>query len=180
MLKTIFQNICFLIVGLILGWILGCNQREVKIQKEEKILIKYDTIQKTTVVEIPKPEVKYLVVTDSFFNLITDTCFIEKVVSRGDSVRINVYKDSILDQDYALNYEISTFGQLLDFKYDLDLYSKTETIIKTQKIKPKWMISGSISNRLNYKLGLGYKGWTIEGEFKKNLNQIYIGKQFNF
>ena len=75
-------------------------------------------------------------------------------------------------------YNIQTLGSLLDFDYNLSFYP--QVYIKKEYINKKWLGSVGISDKLNYKLGIGYKGWVVESEFDKRsrFNQLYLTKQF--
>ena len=182
-MKTFLYYICFLIVGFIIGYFVGCsNNSKLDIITAEKIETKIDTVEKIVNVKIPVPITKYIYQTDSITNYCIDSFFVDVIhrIENEDSIPVNVYQDSISDPDYKLKYNIETIGFLNSFKYDLNVYSKTELVTRTKLKKPNWMISGAVSNELNWKIGAGFKGWTIEGEFDRNFNQLFIGKQFTF
>ena len=177
MVKQVLTNLLFLSIGLLIGYIAGCNQK-VKIITNDKVTTIVDTIVHTIDVKVPdiKKETVYISTTDTLVNLLTDTLYSN--VFLKDSIPINIYTGQVDSSDFRLEYEVKTIGELLSFKPIITTFPRTE--VYYYKTKPKWMISGAISNRLNYKLGVGYKGWMLESEFKKGLNQVYIGKQFIF
>lgn len=176
-MKTVFQIILSLGIGILIGYFLGCNGKIKEITKE-KVVIKTDTLIKEVKIWIPEKKVVYLSKTDTLLSKVTDSVFIKIIEEQPGLISTNVYLDTITDEKFNFEYEIQTFGELLSFKPKITIYPETETI--TRFIKPKWTISGGISNRLNYKLGLGFKGWIVEGEFKNNFQQVYLTKQFNF
>jgi hypothetical protein len=174
-MKQVFQIILSLGIGILIGWVIGCNQKVRTIEKE-KIVTKIDTIREEVQVKIPIHVTKYVTREDSIFKFITDSIYLDRYVDKDEPIPVNEYQDSILTKDYKLKYDISTVGQLLDFKYDLSLFKETP-------IKPRvknWMVSGSVSDKLNFKLGFGYKGWNVEGVLGKNNRELFAGKQFNF
>jgi len=176
-MKQVFQIILSLGIGILIGYFIGCDGK-VKAVEKEKIIIKIDTFVQTVQVKVPVPITRYITETDSIFKFITDSIYLDRYVDKDEPIPVNQYQDSISTEDYKLKYDIATIGQLLDFKYDLSIYKKTETITK---FKPtKWTVSSAISTRGNFKVGLGYKGWIAEVEFQKQLNQVWLGKQFNF
>lgn len=151
---------------------LGCNSKPNPIQIIETEKIVYDTVT------IPIPKTKYLYKHDTILRTIRDS-FLREIVRNTpvDSlvpIPLNEYIDSIKNSDYVLKYKVQTFGEMVGFDYSLSFIPRVP-----QKAK-SWMVGVAVSDRLNYKCGVGYKGWTVESEFNKNLtfNQVYFGKQF--
>lgn len=180
MVKQVIQNILFLIVGLIIGYCVGCNKQNVNVEKIVETKIKIDTFVKEIKVDVTKikHDVVYISLMDTLLQQVplTDTVYVPDF--SHDSIPINVYTGTEETNEFKLEYEVKTLGQMLSFKPTVTTFQKTVTEIK--KVQPKWMISGAISNNLNYKLGFGYRGWTVEGVLGKNNRELYIGKQFNF
>lgn len=176
-MKQVFQIILSLGIGILIGWIVGCNSK-VKTIETEKVVIKHDTIREEVQVKVPVPITRYITEKDSIFKFITDSVYLEIYADKDEPIPVNEYQDSISTKDYKLKYNIATVGQLLDFKYNLSLFKETETPIKP-RVK-SWMASGAFSSNANFQVGLGYKGWFTQVEFQKKLNQVWLGKQFNF
>ena len=169
-----FSIITF-VVGILIGWILGCNSKPNPIQIIETEKIVYDTVT------VPVPQTKYFYKNDTILKVIRDS-FLREIVRNvpEDSlvpIPFNEYIDSIKSSDYVLKYKVQTFGEMVGFNYSLSFIPRA--YIVPQKAK-SWMVGVAVSDRLNYKCGVGYKGWTVETEFNKNLtfNQVYFGKQF--
>jgi hypothetical protein len=181
-MKNTITNILYLIVGVGLGYLIfylhRCNGKVEAIKQDTKNDI--DTVYYPIKVEIPKYHTKYVSRTDSFYSTIIDS--IEKVttlyLSDTTKIPINVYLDSIKTDDYRFDYKIETLGHLIQFEPNMTLYEKKPLSVVPPK--PRWMVSGAVSNNITFKLGVGYRGVTLEGEFDKNFKQIYIGKQFIF
>ena len=174
------KYIIIFVLGVLFGWFLGCNHNPTQETIEKiKTEIVYDTVQ--VKVQLPT-KTKYItrVETDSILLERHDTIWQNLVVYLPDSVKIpiNTYIDTIHRKDYELVYNIQTLGSLLDFDYNLSFYP--QVYIKKEYINKKWLGSVGISDKLNYKLGVGYKGWVVESEFNKrlNFNEIYLTKQF--
>lgn len=177
MVKNISYSVVFLLVGLLIGWVGHCAYSP-KESPTEVISVRTDTIREWVEVKVPVPVTKYVFRTDSIFSRITDSVYLEYYVDRDEPIPVHVYQDSIQNLDYKFKYDISTCGQLLDFKYDLSIYPKTEVVVV--KSRPKWVIISGISNKGNFKFGGGYKGWTVEAELNTNLNQVFFGYQYQF
>lgn len=176
-MKQVFQIILSLGIGILIGYFIGCNSK-IKTVEKQIYVTRYDTIREEVQVKVPVPITKYVTETDSIFKLITDSVYLDRYVDKDEPIPVNQYQDSIMTKDYQLKYDISTVGQLLDFKYNLSLFKETETPIKP-RIK-NWMASGAFSSNANFQVGFGYKGWFTQVEFQKKLNQVWLGKQFNF
>lgn len=151
----------------------------------------YDTIVQIVEKEVPVPYPVYKKISeipqwvqDSLMNgkwsIQLDTVMLEDTVMIG----LNHYEDSIRTEDYELKWQAETYGfltsmvpQITIFKDSLVTY---QPIVKLRK--PTWVATTGISNTLNYKVGIGYKGWMIESEFQDKLkfNQIYLTKQWYF
>lgn len=178
-MKQVFQIILSLGIGILIGWVIGCNGKIQTIEKE-KVIVKIDTIREQVQVKIPEYRTKYVEITNVIFKEKIDSFFTEVIHRNEDDnlIPVNNYQDSISTEGYKLKYNVDVIGFMTDFKYDLSIYKKTEVITK---FKPtKWMIGGAFSSNANFKLGAGYKGWTLEADFQKRLNQVWLGKQFNF
>lgn len=109
-----------------------------------------------------------------------DTTFIDT----SYNMVVNSYADTLVHNDYTMEYEIETLGYLTDFttKVMVERDSVVQTV--TKLIKPKFCAQVGLSNLLQPKVGVGYKGWIIEAEFdpidKLKFNQIFLTKQFTF
>lgn len=177
-MKQVFQIILSLGIGLLIGYFIGCNGK-VKTVEKEVYVTRYDTIREEVQVKVFTPITRYVTETDSIFSRITDSLYIDRYVDKDEPIPINEYQDSVTTKDYQLKYDISTVGQLLDFKYNLSLFRETEILVTKPRVK-NWMVSGAFSSNANLQVGLGYKGWFTQVEFQKELNQVWLGKQFNF
>lgn len=174
--KTIIQNIVFLLIGVLIGNLTQCSDSKPQLV-EQKIIV-HDTVIKNVQVRIPEKKIVYLSKTDTIFKTLKDSFYIKLVEESPDLVSTNVYIDSLVNADYKLNYEIQTVGELLSFNPQMILFRRNEITIKP-KVK-NWMASGAFSSNANFQVGLGYKGWFTQVEFQKKLNQVWLGKQFNF
>ncbi len=177
MVKNITYSVIFLLVGVLIGLAGHCAYQP-KESPTEVISVRTDTIIERVEVKVPVPITKYVFQTDSIFTQITDSVYLEYYVDRDEPIPVRVYQDSIQNLDYKFNYNISTVGQLLDFKYDLAVFPKTEVVVVTKR--PKWIVTSGISNKGNFKFGGGYKGWVIEAELNTNLNQVFFGYHYQF
>lgn len=180
-MKNIITNIVYLLVGISLGYLVfALNRCEDANPEEQKVEVRVDTVVHEVVVEIPKYTTKYVTRTDVKYETVFDS--IEKwtnvYLPDTSKVAINKYQDSVKTEDYRLDYTIETLGHLVYFDPKFTVYEKRPVVITNPK--PKWMVSGAVSQNATFKLGLGYKGVTVEGEFNKKFKQIYIGKQFVF
>lgn len=178
MVKQVIQNLLFLTVGLIVGYFVGCSGKNVNVVNDTKVVIEIDTFVHEVEVPIVKKETEYITINNTLLETTTDTLYVS--LFPPDSIPVNVYKDTLNTNDYSFIYEAKTLGELLSLKSTITTYNKTETIYEPLYKYPKWMISGAISNRGNYKVGLGYKGWTVEAELNNNLNQVFFGYQYKF
>ena len=110
----------------------------------------------------------------------TDTIMVEDTVLIG----LNYYEDSIRTEDYELKWKAETFGFLTSMTPQVTTYNKTvdRWQIKEVPVKYNWTVGVGVSNELNFKGSVGYKGWMIEPEFNKEFkfNQLYLTKQFQF
>ena len=178
----ILTNIIYLIVGMGLGYLLfylnRCDNKSQQPVVETKTVV--DTFVYTVQVEIPKYKTKYITKTDSIYTTVFDSIqrWSNVYIHDTTKIEVNQYQDSVKTEDYRFDYTIETLGHLVYFDHKFTVYEKRPVIIK--KPKPLWMVSGAVSQNANFKLGLGYKGVTVEGEFGKKFKQIYIGKQFIF
>jgi len=182
-LKNTFINILYLIVGVGLGYLLFyLNKCDSGKTETPTVITKtvVDTFVYTVQVEVPKYRTKYITRTDSAYVTVFDSIERWSKVYLPDTtpVAINQYQDSIKTEDYRFDYTIGTLGHLIYFDPKFTVYENRPVII--QRPKPKWMISGAVSQNANFKLGLGFKGVTVEGEFGRKFKQLYIGKQFVF
>lgn len=93
---------------------------------------------------------------------------------------INVYQDSLLTDDVDLKWKISTAGILIDFDPELTIKRKCPELIPRKD--KKWTMTAGVSNRLNWKVGIGYSNWMLESQFNKNgnFNEIYFSKILRF
>ena len=176
------KNVLIFVFGVLFGWFIGCNQVPTQETVEK---IKTKIIRDTVEVVVKSPtKVKYITRSeiDSILLETHDTTWSNLVVYLPDSVKIpvNTYSDTIRRNDYELTYNIQTAGSLLDFDYNLGFYP--QVYVKHEITSKKWVVSTGVSDKLNYKIGAGYRGWVIESEFNKrlNFNQLYLTKQFYF
>lgn len=178
MVKQVIQNLLFLTFGLIIGYFVSCNGKNVKFVNKTEVITKIDTFVKEIKVDVTKikHDVVYISKTDTLLKTLNDTLYITEFLT--DSVPVNVYTGKEETNDFKLEYEVKTLGEMLSFKPTITTYQKTITEFK--KIRPKWSISGAISNRGNFKVGVGYKGWISEIELNNNLNQVFVGYQYHF
>lgn len=178
----ILTNIIYLIVGIGLGYLLfylnRCDNKSQQPVVETKTVV--DTFVYTVRVEVPKYRTKYITRTDSIYTTVFDSIEIWSNIYVQDTakVAINQYQDSVKTDDYRFDYTIETLGYLLKVEPKFTAYEKRPIIIK--KPKPLWMISGAVSQNASFKLGFGYSGIIVEGEFGRKFKQLYIGKQFTF
>jgi hypothetical protein len=171
-----------LLVGVGLGYLLfylnKCDSTTVVTKVETKTVV--DTVSYTVKVEVPKYRTKYVTRTDSAYVVVFDS--IEKwsnvYIPDTTKIPVNEYQDSVKTDDYRFDYTIETLGQLIHFDPRFTVYEKKPVVI--ERPKPRWMVSGAVSQNATFKLGFGYKGVTLEGEFGKKFKQLYIGKQFVF
>lgn len=181
MVKNILYSVIFLFIGTFLGWIGHCTY-STKESPVETNVVRTDTVVREVFVKVPVPKQEYVYLTDTIEKMHLDSVFIDIIhrVEDDNLVPTNVYCDSIMDSNFKLNYEIQTIGELLSFKPKVSVFQKTIIETRPIKIKPKWTISSAISNKGNFKVGLGYKGWVVETELKDNFNQIFFGYQYQF
>lgn len=184
-MKTIITNVAYLLIGLVIGYLTTYYDRCSKTHTEDTITTEIiDTVPDTVVyrvkVEVPKYKIKYVNVTDSVYITVIDS--IEKwtnvYIPDTTNIQLNEYIDSVKTSEYRFDYVIDTWGHLVKFDPKITVYENRPIFIKTEK--PNWMISGAVSNNATVKLGLGYRGITVEGEIGRKIKQLYIGKQFLF
>lgn len=169
----------FLILGIIIGWFVCYTMKPIN-NAVEVVTKQTDTLyqQVNVKVPVPYPVVQYVSIKDSIFKNIKDTTYLKYYVNVHDNIPVNVYNDSINTQNYKLKYNITTIGQMLEFNHSIMFTHNPEIIVKT--VKPKWIITGAISNKGNFKVGAGYKGWVVEAELKENFNQVFFGYHYQF
>lgn len=183
MVKSTLTNVLYLLIGVGLGYLLFYLNRCDNNKGGEPVVVTktvVDTVVYTVKVDVPKYVTKYVTKTDSAYITVIDS--IEKwanvYIPDTTHIPINQYRDSIKTDEYKFDYTIETWGHLVYFDPKFTIYQKRPVIIQTPK--PKWMVSGAVSQNATFKLGLGYKGITVEGEFNKKFKQLFIGKQFVF
>lgn len=177
-MKTVLINILYLICGIGIGYLLFTLNKCEKVQTTETT-IRVDTIIHEVQVTVPQYKTIYVNRTDTLLSVLYDSIISEYCIYLKDTtnVPVNEYQDSIKTDDYRFDYTIHTLGLLLDFKPKFTLYQKQTS--QPYK-KPNWMLSGAVSNELNWKVGAGYQGWTVEGVFRPKFKELYIGKQITF
>ena len=171
-----------ILTGMIVAFLICYYQCSPKKSIEYVDRIRIDTL---FVDRIPDPKVIYKPKKEIF--TIIDSVEIVKYLTLLDSVwlydtmyadiPINRYNDSIIKDDIRLDYEIETLGFLTAFRPIIT--SK----FKCPEFKDKNIsIQFGVGNKLDWKVGGGYKGWLIDGQFNKdgNFDQIYLTKQFRF
>lgn len=197
------SNLASYVVTFLLGFLCclyftkwGCVESKIKeIDTGGWIQHHYDTVK--TIVDRPVPiptivyktkkEIQYILAPDTFdldLGLPEDSLLI---VADTSLIPINYYEDSIKTSEYEFKWKAETFGFLTSMVPEITIFQDSITIdsnyIKRlmKKVKPTWTIQAGLSNRLNYKLGMGYKGWLIESEFHNlKFNQLYLTKQWQF
>ncbi len=182
-MKNTITNVLYLFMGVGLGYLLFYLNRCDSNKGDKPIVLPsplVDTIVHTVKVDVPKYATKYVTRTDSIYVTVFDSIerWTNVYIIDTIPIAINQYKDSIKTEEYKFNYTIETLGHLIHFDPKFTVYEKRPVVIQTPK--PKWMISGAVSQNATFKLGIGYKGIIIEGEFDKNFKQLFIGKQFVF
>jgi len=178
MVKDTIRNILFLAVGIAIGYFSGCNAG-VKTVTERINNIVVDTLLVPIKVKVPITKVKteYVWQTDTITERLTDSCFIEVVKNNPMEIPINVYSDTIETDEYTFGYYVGTVGEMMEFYPEI----RCKPLVRILEPPAKnWTASFGVSSKLNCKVGLGYKGWMLEGDFRERLNHVYISKQFHF
>jgi hypothetical protein len=183
MMKNVLTNVFCLLIGVGIGYLLfylnrfGSNKEDAPVVVTKTVV---DTMVYTIKVDVPKYVTKYVTRTDSAYVTVFDSIdkWTNVYIPDTTPVPINQYRDSIKTDDYRFDYCIETFGHLIYFDPKFTVYEKRPVVVQIPK--PKWMVSGAVSQNATFKLGLGYKGVTLEGEFDSKFKQLFIGKQFVF
>lgn len=109
-----------------------------------------------------------------------DTTFIDT----SYNMVINQYQDSTETENYKLKWKAETLGYLTNFENEVIITKDSTVQTITKIIKPKFCAQVGISNLLESKIGVGYKGWMLEANFepvnKFKFKQLFITKQFAF
>lgn len=177
MVKNIIYSVVFLFVGTFIGWVGHCTYQG-KESVIERNVVRFDTIVKEVKVKVPERKIVYISKTDTLLKNITNERLITEYCTDTitEMVATNLYEDSIFTNDFRFDYQIQTLGDLIKFDPKFIIYPRPCPTYK----KPKWSVVGGISNRGNFKFGVGYKGWLTEIEMKENFNQVFFGYQYNF
>lgn len=180
MVKNVLTNALYFLVGIGVGYLVFTLRKCEPIQDKPIVVTKTDTIVNVVKVKVPKYKEIYVSRTDTLYSTVFDS--IEKwsyiTIPDSSTIQLNQYIDSVKTEDYRFDYQIMTLGDLIRFDPKFTIYQKTKNV--TTKTYPKWMVSGALSTRGHFKVGVGYKGWTIETELSDGFEQIYFGKQYNF
>lgn len=109
-----------------------------------------------------------------------DTTFIDT----SYNMVINQYQDSTETENYKLKWKAETLGYLTNFENEVIITKDSTVQTITKILKPKFCAQVGISNLLESKVGIGYKGWILEANFepvnKFKFKQLFITKQFVF
>lgn len=151
------------------------------------VQIPYPPRPDTVIVRIPiviptRPEIRYRTIKE--ISKAVDTLVMEREIARLDSflrvdsvdraIPVNVYADSVVQDDVRLDYTIETAGLLLRFEPIIS-YKPISCVVRP------WTVGLGVSTRMNWKASLGRSGWLVEAEFgRSGFNEIYLTKQFNF
>jgi len=129
-----------------------------------------------------RPEIRYRTLKEVSHQV--DTFVLIREIARLDSflrvdsvdrvIPVNVYVDSVIQDDVRLDYTIETAGLLLRFE-PIIAFKPMSCVVRP------WTVGMGVSNRFNWKWSLGRSGWLIEAEFgRTQFNEVYLTKQFNF
>jgi hypothetical protein len=177
MVKNIAYSVVFLLVGLLVGWVGHCAYSSTE-SPTEVISVRTDTIVQRIEVKVPERKVIYLSKTDTLLkNIVNERLITEYCTDTVTGlVETSVYSDTVINNDFRFEYEIQTLGELIHFDPRLVIFPRP----CPKSSKPKWIITSAISNKGNFKVGGGYKGWVVEAELKENLNQVFFGYHYQF
>jgi hypothetical protein len=189
--QTLFSHLLTMIIGFLLALLTMSECHTPKIKYITTVEYKFrDTliVEKEVPVPITKwiTKVEYQKLVDSLYTV--DTLISYYPIYKDqipDSIPVNVYQDSIITPDSKLKWTAETLGYLKSFKPELTINRKIDSIF-VQPLKPRFSVGVGMSNKLNLKVSLGYKGWMFEPVFALNpkntiqQNQLFITKQWFF
>lgn len=177
MVKETFRNILFLAIGLVIGYLGGCNKGIHTVTKEiNKVTV--DTVSVPIEVPITNVRTRYLTITDTLVQHLTDSVLVEVIKENPMSIPANDYQDTVETDEYTFSYFVGTAGEMMIFNTEIKCKPTVRIIEPVQK---NWSVSVGLSNKLTCKLGAGYKGWQLEADLSpKSVNKVYFTKQFNF
>jgi hypothetical protein len=199
------KNFAPYVVALVFGLLLGitlmpkCTETKYKIVNTVEYQFK-DTLYITDTLTIPKPIVRWVNVT----NFVHDTTYqhlLDTITEyygypeASDSFPVNEYKDSVsfmgvrstdigTTGTVRLKWTAQTQGYLVSLVPEITFVEDSikTTIVTTVPKKSPWTLSVGLSNRLSGKVGIGYKGWSIEPTINFNkINppfQVFLSKTF--
>lgn len=159
-----------------------------------------DTLYITDTLTVPKPVIKWV----NAYNWKHDTTYqnlIDTIVQyygypeASDSFPVNEYKDSVsfmgvrstdigTTGTVRLKWTAQTQGYLISLVPEITFVEDSikEVVNKIEPKKNPWTVSVGLSNRLTGKVGIGYKGWSVESAINFNkLNppfQVFLTKTF--
>lgn len=167
---------------------------------QESVFTKPDTVE----VSIPVPVVKWypVKVTDTI-EVSNESAFADIVASgyatpaeaaalrsrivelskdTAEIVGFNMYGDSISTPDYKLIWSAIVHGELMDMTPIVSVNQSRSTVeqsaVVKQRYKPGLEVSAGFSSALTTKLGVGYRGWFVEGAFNnERAPEVYLTKR---
>ncbi len=187
----------FFILGILLCS--KCSENKYKIVNTIEYQFK-DTLFVTKILNVPEPIIKWVDDVkwkhDTTYQTLVDT-FTQYYgyPEQMDSFPINFYQDStsfmgVHSTDIGtagtvrLKWSAETQGYLISLIPEITFIPdsiEAKVVIKVPKKSP-WTFSAGISNRLSAKVGVGYKGWSLEPTINFNkLNpqfQLFLTKTF--
>lgn len=176
-----------------------CTDTKYKIVNTVEYQFK-DTLYVTDTLTIPTPVIRW-VNKESWNHDTTYQNLIDTLVQyygypeASDSFPVNEYKDSVsfmgvratdigTTGTVRLKWTAQTQGYLVSLVPEITFVEdsvKTTTVTTVPKKSP-WTLSVGLSNRLSGKMGIGYKGWSIEPTINFNkINppfQVFLTKTF--
>lgn len=145
-----------------------------------------DTVYKTLVKTKWYPKTDTLV--QHVLHLMTDTireAYPNEVdFDYANYVPINEYEDSVITDDYKLNWKSSVYGTILTMDMDVKTFEKATPVTKPKA--KNWQAGLGLgvgqAGGLYPKASVGYKGWMIEPVFDSNFkyDRIYVTKLVRF
>ncbi len=192
MKQALFSHFVTLVLGFVIALFMMSKCNEPKVQIVETIQYKF---KDTLIVEkeVPVPVVQYVTKREYIRLLdsihVTDTSIVYYPVD-NDSIPLNHYEDSTSTDNIKLVWKADVLGYMVAFNSTItterDTTITVNPLVRTIIKKPSFLVQVGMSNKLNLKMGLGYKGWIIEPVLCLNpknsiqQNQIFLTKQWSF
>lgn len=199
------KNFAPYIVTFVFAFLLGmtifskCTDTKYKIVNTVEYQFK-DTLYVTDTLAIPTPVIRWVNTTNwkhdtTYQNLVDTLVEYYGYPEASDSFPVNEYKDSVsfmgvratdigTTGTVRLKWTAQTQGYLVSLVPEITFVEdsiKTTTVTTAPKKSP-WTLSVGLSNRLSGKVGIGYKGWSIEPTINFNkINppfQVFLTKTF--